>query len=172
MIKKGDFVELEYTGALKEDGAIFDTTSEKKAKETGIYRKKKEFGPVIICVGEGEILKGLEEQLIGKEAGKEYTIELSPKNGFGKKDAKLIKMIPSNAFIKQNIDPQPGLQVNIDGVLGIIRRTGSGRCLVDFNHPLSGKDVVYKVKINRIVTDDKEKIESFLKLTFRLKSDA
>jgi FKBP-type peptidyl-prolyl cis-trans isomerase 2 len=170
-IKKGDFVEVEYTGKTKEDNIIFDTTYEKTAKENNIHSQGMEYGPVAVCVGEGQILKGLDEEMEGKETGKEYTIELSPEKAFGKKDVKLIKMIPISAFKKQNIEPQPGLQVNIDGVLGLIRRVGGGRCLVDFNHPLSGKSVVYSLKINKIVSDDKEKIKSYLKLALNLKSD-
>jgi len=40
---------------------------------------------------------------------------------------------------------------------------GGGRIVVDFNHPLAGREIVYKVKINRIVSDDKEKVDSILK---------
>lgn len=168
-IKKGDFVEVEYTGTTKMDKIIFDTTDEKTAKENDLHTENMEYGPIVICIGESQILKGLDDELEGKETGKEYTIELSPEKAFGKKDAKLIKMIPTNAFVKQNIEPQPGLQVNIDGVIGLIRRVGGGRCMVDFNHPMSGKDVVYKIKANKIVTDDKEKIKSYLKVVFGFK---
>jgi len=170
-IKKKDFVEVEYTGKTKEDNIIFDTTDEKTAKDNNIHSQGMEYGPVAVCVGEGQILEGLEDEMEGKETGKEYTFELSPEKAFGKKDVKLIKMIPVSAFKKQNIEPQPGLQVNVDGVLGLIRRVGGGRCLVDFNHPLSGKDVVYTLKINKIVTDDKEKIKSYLNLALHLKAE-
>ncbi len=34
------------------------------------------YGPVVVCIGEGQLLKGLEDELEGKEIGKEYTIEL------------------------------------------------------------------------------------------------
>jgi FKBP-type peptidyl-prolyl cis-trans isomerase 2 len=163
-IKKNDFVEVEYTGKIKEDDIVFDTTDEKTAKENNLHAAKMEYGPVVVCIGEKQILEGLEEELEGKETGKEYTIELGPENAFGKKDVKLIRMIPVSAFRKQAIDPQPGLQVNVDGVMGLIRRCGGGRCLVDFNHPLSGKDIVYKIKVNKIVTDDKEKVKSYLRL--------
>ena len=105
----------------------------------------------------------------GKEIGKSYTIELTAEEAFGKKDAKLIKMIPSSAFIKQKIMPEPGLQVNIDGMMGTIKTASGGRVLVDFNHPLSGKNVIYDVKINRLVADDAEKVKKFLELQFQLK---
>ena len=168
-VSKGDFIEVEYTGRLKEDNLVFDTTEESIAKEAGIHSENMTYGPVIICLGERQLLEGLEEELDGKEEGKEYTIELAPEKGFGKKDAKLIRMIPFNSFKKQNIMPQPGMQVNIDGLMGIIKTAAGGRCLVDFNHPLAGKEVVYTIKVNKIVTDDKEKIKSYIELSLNLK---
>ena len=170
-ISKGDFVEVEYTGKLKEEGIIFDTTDEAAAKESGIYSDNTEYGPAVVCIGEGQLLKGLEEELIGKEVGKEYEISLTPEKAFGKKDAKLIRMIPFSVFKKQNIMPEPGMQVNIDGVLATVKTASGGRCLVDFNHPFSGKDVSYKVKVLKIVTDDAEKVKSIIKLNFGMKAD-
>ncbi len=164
IVKKHDFVEIEYTGRIKEDGTIFDTTEEKVAKENGVYDKNNDYSPVVICIGENNILKAFDEQLIGKEIGKEYTFEISSENAFGKKDAKLIQLIPASKFRQQNIQPIPGLQLNIDGVFGVVKTVSGGRCLVDFNHPLSGKDLVYNVKVNRIVDDNKEKITALLKL--------
>ena len=79
-VKHHDFVEIEYTGTIKEDGSIFDTTDEKTAKEHGSYDKKADYSPVIICIGEHNVLKSLDEKMIGKEAGKEYTFYLHPQN--------------------------------------------------------------------------------------------
>ena len=47
IVKKHDFVEIEYTGRVKEGNAIFDTTEEKVAKENGID-KNADYSPVII----------------------------------------------------------------------------------------------------------------------------
>ncbi|MBW2977405.1 FKBP-type peptidyl-prolyl cis-trans isomerase [Candidatus Woesearchaeota archaeon] len=167
-IKKGDFIEIEYTGKVKEGLIVFDTTDEKIAKENELYTAQGTYGPVVVCLGQEQLLKGLEEELEGKETGKEYTIELPPEKAFGKKNAKLIRMIPYSTFKKQGIEPQPGLQVNVDGAIGIVKTAG-GRCLVDFNNPLAGRDIIYQIKINKIITDDKEKISSFLKLSLNLK---
>lgn len=169
IVKKHDFVELEYTGRIKEDNTVFDTTDEKAARENDIYRKDAEYSPIAICVGENSLMKGLEEQMIGKETGKEYSFEISSGNAFGKKDARLIQMIPASKFRQQKIQPVPGLQLNIDGVFGIVKTVGGGRCLVDFNHPLAGKDLVYKVKINRVIDDNKEKVASLLKAHIGIK---
>ena len=171
-IKEKDFVELEYTAKIKDGNNVFDTTDEKTAKDNDIYDSKMPYGPVKICIGTGSILKGLEDSLVGKEPGKSYTIELSAENAFGKKNAKMLKIVNTNVFRKSNIDPMPGLQVNIDGIPGTIKSVTGGRTIVDFNHPLSGKEIVYDVKINRIITDEKEKINAFVSFQFNLKPDS
>ena len=168
-IKKHDFVEIEYTARTKEDNAVFDTTQEEVAKQEGVYNKNNDYSPPIISIGENTILKALDEQLIGKETGEEYTFEISAENAFGRKDARLLQMIPLSKFRQQNIQPVPGLQLNIDGVFGIVKTVSGGRCYVDFNHPLSGRDLIYNVKVNRIVEDDREKLSSLLKLHLPIK---
>ena len=169
IVKKHDFVEIGYTGRIKEDNSIFDTTEEKVAKDNGVHDKHADYSPIVVCVGENNILKALEEQMIGKETGKDYKFEISHDNAYGRKDGKLIQLIPTSKFRQQNIQPVPGLQLNIDGVFGVVKTVSGGRCLVDFNHPLAGKDLVYDVRINRIVEDEKDKINSLLKTHFQIK---
>ena len=159
-VKKGDFVEIQYKGFV--DGQLFDTTDEKEAKAHGIWRQGFPYGQVRIKVGEGYVLKGLDEELESKEIGKDLKINLPPEKAFGKKFAQMIKMIPLSKFRKDNVTPQNGMIVNIDGIMATIKRVGGGRVLVDFNHPLADKDVEYKVKIVRKITDDKELIESII----------
>ena len=168
-VKKHDFVEIEYTAKIKEDGTIFDTTEEKVAEENGLHDKHSDYSPVVICVGENNILKGLEDQIIGKETGKEYMFEIESENAFGKRNAKLIQLIPTSKFRQQNIQPIPGLQLNIDGMFGIVKTVSGGRCMVDFNHPLAGKDLVYDVRIKKIVDDNAEKLKSLLKIHLQIK---
>lgn len=168
-VKKHEFIEVEYTGVAKEDNITFDTTDEKIAKEKGLHAENMSYGPVIICVGESQIIKGIDNELEGKEAGKSYIIELSPEQGFGRKDAKLVQLIATAKFLKQGIQPAPGIQVNINNTLGVIKTVSGGRTLVDFNHPLASKTLVYNLKINRIITDDKEKLKGYLSLQSGIK---
>jgi FKBP-type peptidyl-prolyl cis-trans isomerase 2 len=158
-IKKHDFVEIEYTGRETDSKDIFDTTDEKTAKDTKIYQENSEYKPLIICIGEGNILQGLDDFIEGKDLGK-YTVELDAEHGFGKKNAKLIQMIPAKRFKEQKIQPVHGLRLNIDNRIGTIRSVNGGRIIVDFNHPLAGRDVTYDINIKRIVTDKKECISS------------
>ena len=167
-IKKHDLIELEYTGKTKEENIIFDTTDKDIAKENDLHTHQ-DFGPVVVCVGEQQVLPGLDKNLEGKETGKEYDFDIKPEDAFGKKDAKLIQLVPTSKFKKQNIHPQPGLQLNLDGMIGTIKTVSGGRTLVDFNHPLAGRELSYDVKINKMVNDDKEKVKAYLKLTFGIK---
>ena len=167
-INKGDFIEIDYTGRL-EDSTVFDTTEESVAKKEKIHNPDARYGSVVICVGQNHVVAGLDKGIEGKDAGKEYKIEVSPEEGFGKKDAKLIQMIATNKFRKENINPMPGLQVNIDGMLGIIRNVSGGRTLVDFNHPLSGQRLFYAVKVKRVVADEKEKVKAMIDIRIGLR---
>ncbi|MBI2671612.1 peptidylprolyl isomerase [Candidatus Woesearchaeota archaeon] len=160
-IKKGEFIEVDFVGRIKDTNEIFDLTKEDTAKENNIYNSDFQYKPVIICVGEGHLLKGLDEKLIGKEEGK-HKIELKTEEAFGKKDLKLLRLVPVNIFRKENLKPFPGLNVNIDGIIGTIRSVSGGRVIVDFNHPLAGKDLFFDLEIKRIVKDDKEKVESLV----------
>ena len=168
-LKEKDFIELEYTGKFKEDNTIFDTTSQQVAKDNDLFQEGAEYAPIIICIGQGQVIKGLDKALVGKETNKEYTLDIQPEEAYGKKNAKLIQLISTSKFIKQNIQPMPGLQVNIDGTVGIVKTVSGGRTLVDFNHPLAGKELTYTIKINKVITDDKEKINSILKINLGMK---
>ncbi|MBI4738391.1 peptidylprolyl isomerase [Candidatus Woesearchaeota archaeon] len=171
-IKKGDFVEIEYTGQINNPKFVFDTTHQEIARKENIYNENTLYGPISVCIGENQILKGLDDSLENLEVGKEHEITLQPERAFGKKDGKLLRLIPSNVFLKQRVRPIPGLQVNIDGALGTIRNVTGGRTIVDFNHPFAGKAVTYKVKINRLLTSDTEKLYALLTLGLNLKKDA
>ena len=161
-IQNGNFIEIEYLAIDKESGKIFDLTSEQEAKKANIYDKTAVYGPRVICIGESQVIPGLESSLIGKETNKEFIIEINPEEGFGKKDPKLMKIIPTQTIRKQKIQPYPGLKINIDGYIGTIRIVSGGRTIVDFNHPLAGHHLIYKIKVNKIIENDETKLKSIL----------
>ena len=161
-IKKKDFIELSFIGRVKSNNLIFDLTEEEAAKKAGVYNSKTKYGPKKICVGQRHIIPGLDKQLEGKEIGKSYSIEVNHNEAFGNKDQKLIKTMNSNMFLKEKINPFPGLQINADGYLGTVKSVSSGRVVVDFNHPLAGKDLVYNINILREIQEDSEKLRSLL----------
>jgi len=159
-IKKNDFIEIDFVGRIKSNNAVFDLTYEELAKKEKLYDPNMKYGPRIICVGNGDLIKALDENLIGKEIGKEYKIEL--KNPFGDKNNSLVKILPVSKFTKERINPFPGLQINADGMLATVKSVSGGRVVLDFNHPLAGKDIIYEVKINKIVEDNLKKLKAFV----------
>ncbi|HLC71356.1 MAG TPA: peptidylprolyl isomerase [Candidatus Nanoarchaeia archaeon] len=166
-IKLHDFIEVDYTGKLP-DGLVFDTTIAQVAQEQHIHSEKMKYGPATICVGEKQLLPGLDEQLVDKDIGKEYTVTLSPEHAFGKRDIKKVKIIPMNTFREHKMQPHPGLQIDVDGEMGTVSNVSGGRVIVNFNHPLAGKEVVYTFKIRRKVDDAAEQITSFLAMSFKI----
>ena len=163
-VKEGDFVQVDYTGKIVDGNVIFDTTIESVARQNNLYANGTRYRPVEICVGKKHIVAGIDKNLVGRETGKEYTFTVSPEDGFGQKNPKLIQLISTDKFRKQGINPIPGLQVNIDGVIGVVRTVSGGRTVVDFNHPLAGKNLEYHVTIKKILASAEEKVDAALKL--------
>ena len=157
-LKKHDFIKLNYTAMIK-SGPVFDTTDAALAKKSGLGNGQ--FGPQTVCLGEGFLLKGLEDKIIGKDKGK-YTIELKAEEAFGKKDPKMMRLFPTNKFVEQKVMPEPGVVVEMDGRMGTIKTVTGGRTTVDFNHPLAGKDITYDIEILDTVTDMTEKVKSIV----------
>lgn len=168
-INKGDFVEIEFTGRIADTGEVFDTNIKADAEKAKLDIK--DIKPFILSVGNSMLPEGFDKDLVGKEIKKQYSVEVTPEKAFGKRDSKLIRMIPAKLFHEQKINPERGMQLALDGQLVRVLSNSGGRTLVDFNNPLAGKKVIYEYKINRMVTEDKEKIDSLQEFLFRKKFD-
>ena len=169
-IKKGDFVELDYVGKLS-NGQVFDLTSKEDAKKFDLFDEKAEYKPRVICVGENEILKPIDDFLVGKEFGKSYTLEIKKEDTKWKRDPSLVKVMNSNSLRNQNIKPYPGMSLVIDDIIARVVSVSGGRIILDFNHPLADRDVVYELKPIKIVSDSKEKIKAIMFSHFSYHSD-
>jgi len=168
IIEKNDFIELEFTASVK-GGGIFDTNVKEDAEKTGM--NVNELKPLFISVGNGMVIRGLDKELEGKEIGKKYSVEIPDEEAFGKRNNELVKMSSLKPFSAQNIIPQKGMQVFLDGMLARILSVSGGRVLVDFNNPLAGKSVIYSFKIKRKVGDENEKINILQDFLFKRRFD-
>lgn len=160
--QKKDFIEIEFTGKVK-DGEVFDSNVREDLEKLNPNTKAK---PFIFSLGEGMFLQGVDEFLIGKEKGR-YTIELSPENAFGARRKEFVQTIPMRIFKTQNVRPYPGAVFNFDGKMAKILSVSGGRVIADFNHPLAGKTLIYEINVLRKVDDQNEKIKSFIEFLFR-----
>jgi FKBP-type peptidyl-prolyl cis-trans isomerase 2 len=165
-IKKNDFVEIEFTG--KSNNLVFDTTNKEEAKSIGLDVEVK---PMIISVGNQMMVKGFDEILEGKEINKKYSIHLTPDKAFGKRQPGLVKILPIKVFHQQNMNPAPGMTVQLDNYIAKVLSVSGGRVSVDFNNPLAGKDVDYDFTIKRIVEDNTEKINALQDFFFKMRFD-
>lgn len=156
-IKKGDFVKVSYTGKL-EDGSVFDTTDEKVAKESDVFKENVKYNPVLLVVGRQQAVEGLDEALEGMEAGQEKEVTVKPDKGFGDRKPDLINVVPLARFEKENLNPVPGMVVTINERDGMVKSVGGGRVIVDFNHPLAGQTLTYKVKLEKLLNTPDEKV--------------
>ncbi|HDN05973.1 MAG TPA: peptidylprolyl isomerase, partial [Candidatus Bathyarchaeota archaeon] len=82
-LKKGDFVLIEYVGKVKETGEVFDTTIEEVAKKERLYKEGEIYEPKLVVIGEGWVLKALDESLTTMEIGKKASVEIPPEKAFG-----------------------------------------------------------------------------------------
>lgn len=165
-IPRGTFVRIHYTGRIKDTGEIFDTTREDIAREAGIYDENATYGPVDVVVGAGHVLKGLDEALEQMSIGEKREVEIPPEKGFGKRDPRLIQTFSMRDFRREKITPYPGMRVNIDGRIGVVRSVTGGRVVVDFNHELAGKTLVYEVEVLGKLEGVEDKLRALLKLRF------
>ena len=117
----------------------------------------------VIPVGRGYVIKAVDESLLAHNISDEYSLEVSSKDAYGPRSRELIKLVPGKYFIENNVSPVKGLIVNIDGLIGKVISTSPGRVMVDFNHPLSGKDMSYEIKIKNEVNDVLGKAKAVIK---------
>ena len=161
-IQKSDFVIIDYTGKVKETGEVFDTTSEEIAKENKLYKQGDIYEPKLVVVGEGWVLKSLDEALLTFKLNKKETVEVPPENAFGNRDPEKVKLVPIRRLIARGITPRLGAQIEYDKKLATVRTMGSGRVTLDFNPPLAGKTLVYDVTVEKQLKTDEEKISALI----------
>lgn len=161
-IKKSDFIIVNYTGKVKETGEVFDTTSEETAKESKLYKEGDLYEPRLVVVGEGWLLKALDDALLTFKLNKEESVEIPPENAFGPRDPEKVKLVPLRRLVARGINPKMGAQIEFDKKLATVRTMGSGRVTLDFNPPLAGKTLIYEVTIQKQLKTNEEKISALI----------
>ncbi len=107
--------------------------------------------PLELRVGDGTLLQTLELALIGLAAGDTETLEVDPEHAFGAHDPSRIQTVDRTRF-PADVVPVPGTVVGFTGpggeeVAGTVLAVEGGTVRVDFNHPLAGHRIRYRVQI-------------------------
>ena len=166
----GDFLKIEYTARRTSDKSVVLTTVEKIAKEEKVYDKDTKYAPQLVVVGKNSIIAGVDRAVKGMAVNESKTIEVEPGDGFGERREDLVSVMHLSDFREKDIDPRPGMQINLDGTIATVKSVNSGRVVVDANHPLAGERLLYDVKVVRKLENDSDKLVA-LSETYSLKAE-
>lgn len=159
-----DFVKVDFD--LYASGKLAETTDEEKGKAEGLEREK--YGPVSIILGEGFILKALDDEIL--KGNQEGELDLSPQEAYGERNKDFIKTYPISVFKGQNVNPVVGRIYDFNGMYGKIKSNSGGRVMVDFNNPLAGKDIYISYKVVEKLEDISSKVEVIFENILKLPS--
>ncbi len=161
-LHKGDFVIVDYTAKVKETNEVFDTTSEEAAKKEHLYKEGELYEPKLVVIGEGWVLKALDDSLTTLKLEKLATVEISQDKAFGARDPEKVKRVPLKQLLARDINPTLGARIEYGGKTATVRAVGAGRVLLDFNPALAGKTLVYEITIKKKLEEIHEKISALI----------
>jgi len=150
-ISSGDTVTIEYTGRL-DDGTVFDTSLESVASEDGLAddQPERDYQPLTVEIGAGRIIEGLEEGLIGMEAGDEDSVTLEPEQAYGERTDDRVVEYDADEFRQMlgGRDPEVGLEIQTEeGLPGEVVDADDDTVRVDFNHELAGETLTFDIEV-------------------------
>lgn len=135
-VKSGSVVKIHYTGSL-EDGTIFDSSDGRD--------------PIEFEVGKGVVIKGFDSGIVGMKKDEEKTLNIPFSEAYGPRNEELKQKVPRD---KINLpgDIKPGMTLAVTAPDGqqfpvLVAGVEDDHILVDLNHPLAGKNLIFKVKI-------------------------
>jgi FKBP-type peptidyl-prolyl cis-trans isomerase 2 len=131
-IGPGRTVALEITMSL-EDGTVVQTNRD------GV--------PLTYVHGEGQLFPRLEDELVGMHVNEEESVTLEAEDAFGPSNAEAIREVPKDRVPEEA--HEVGMQLQVDGIDWpvVVNSVMAESLLVDFNHPLAGRDLRVDVRI-------------------------
>ena len=137
--KNGDTVRVHYTGTL-EDGTVFDSSLDRD--------------PLEVTLGEGMLIPGFENALLGMKKGESKTVVIKPEDAYGEHQEDLVLQI-SRANVPPHIKPETGalVQLSMEGgeeLEAMITEVTTMAVTLDANHPLAGEELTFAIKLEDI----------------------
>jgi peptidylprolyl isomerase len=138
--KKGDTVRIHYTCKL-EDGTVADSSNDT--------------GPIEFALGKGDVIKGLDEAVMGMKVGQSKTLNIPPDKAYGLRHEEWALDVPRNKM-PEGIKAEAGVCLEIPGEDGssstaMVKHVSESSVTLDFNHPLAGKELIFEVSLLEIV---------------------
>lgn len=135
-VKLNDTIKVHYTGKI-ESGEIFDSSVERD--------------PLSFKVGEGTLLKGFENAVVGMKINDSKEINIPSGEGYGTVREDLIAKV-ARKNLSQEIEPVVGMELMSkypDGTDVVVRivDVSAEEVTVDANHPLAGRDLTFEITL-------------------------
>jgi peptidylprolyl isomerase len=136
----GDTVLFHYTGCLN-DGTVFDSSSGRE--------------PLQVTLGTGQVIRGVDEALVGMAPGEEKTVTVAADEAYGPHRPELLHEVQREA-IPPEVDVQVGKQLEGRDTAGQRLRltvvdVADETVTLDANHPLAGEDLKFDLQLVQIV---------------------
>jgi len=133
-IEQGTKVTMSFSLAL-ENGELIDSNFDTE--------------PATFVLGDGNLLPGFEIPLQGLKAGDQGEFIISPENAFGQRNPENIQQLGRDNFDQESLNVGDVFSFqNGEGELpGVVIEVGDNLVRVDFNHPLAGRNIIFKVDI-------------------------
>lgn len=149
-VEKGNYVEAHYTGTF-EDGTVFDSSEGKE--------------PLAVLAGQGMLIKGFDEALIGMKEGEEKEVDIKSEDAYGARNEQLIQTI-KKSDLGSDLKPEVGMMLGVKAPTGqtfpaVITKVEEETIELDANHPLAGKDLHFKLKVEVTRTPTDEDMKKF-----------
>jgi len=150
-IDTGDSVTFEYTGRL-DDETVFDTSRESVAEQTGLAEAQpdREYAPLTVTIGDEQVIEGMEEGLIGLEAGETETLTIPPEKAYGELSDDNIQEFETEG-LRETLGgqtPEEGSYLEAqNGSHGEVVHVDEDVVRVDFNPRLAGETLTFEVEI-------------------------
>ncbi len=147
VVKKGDMVSVNYIGKLQ-DGSVFDTSIKEVAQDAGIYNPGRKYEPLSFVTGQGMMIAGFDEAVIGMRVGENKTVTIPPEMAYGYHSEEKVMVRPAEDFVKANITPKIGEMVSDNyGRPWKITKINAENVTLDCNHDLVEKTLVFTIEI-------------------------
>jgi FKBP-type peptidyl-prolyl cis-trans isomerase 2 len=150
-IDTGDSVTLEYTGRLDDD-TVFDTSRQSVAEEAGLAEAQpdREYAPLTVEIGDEQVIEGMEEGLIGLEAGETDTLTIPPEKAYGEPSDDQVQEFATEELREMlgGQTPEEGTYLEAqNGRQGEVVHVDEEVVRVDFNPALAGETLTFDVEI-------------------------
>ncbi len=136
----GDMVKVHYTGRLT-DGTTIDTSLERD--------------PLEFTLGEGELIAGFEQAVLGMAAGESKTTTIPAAQAYGPHDAERVIDVERH-HLPSDLQPEIGQRLEMtrpDGttLTVMITTVTETQVTLDANHPLAGQDLIFDITLVEIL---------------------